>query len=59
MDIRVFKDLFALHGAEIAIKKCHSKEVCPNCALKRSSYLNHPVDHLCAVLLAHIVAIER
>ena len=59
MHIRVLQYLLALLEAQKCIKDCNGQEVGSDCALERGSYLNHPVHHLCTILLANVVGIKR
>ena len=58
MHIRVLHDFLALHGAEVVVKDGHSEEVRPDGALEGGSDFNHPVYHLCAILLADVVGVQ-
>jgi len=58
MDVRVLHLSYALLRAKVLVKNSDGQEVGANCALERGRNLNHPVDHLGAVLLAHVVSVK-
>jgi hypothetical protein len=57
MNMRVFHLFNALLSAKILIKDSDGQEVGADRALERSRDLNHPVDHLGAVLFANVVSV--
>ena len=57
MNMRVFHLFDALLSAKILIKDSDGQEVGADRALERSRDLNHPVDHLGAVLFADVVSV--
>ena len=58
VDVGVLHDFRALELAEVLVEDGHGEEVGADGALEGGGHLDHPVDHLGAVLLAYGVLIE-